>query len=255
MKISNAQIDNLPWDEFSKFVETIFGIALFDNAVQKLKIYLQELIKWNNDINLVSFSSLEEVLWRHFADSLSALALINKYCPPDLQKPYIIDIGTGAGFPGIPIKIMIPSIKLTLLESQKKKTMFLIDLVEKLELKGIDIVKDRAEIIGKKEEFREVFDICIARAVAPFNILYEYTLPLIKKNGWFIAMKGKEYEKNFKESINVLNLLGGKLFRIDQIQLPILNQKRNIVVIKKVKNTPENIPRRVGLPKKRPLNI
>lgn len=220
--------------------------------------YFDILCKWNSKINLTSIRTPKEIIVKHFLDSLTCVKIIKSYINSRVNEKKeisIIDVGTGAGFPGIPLKIVIPSLKMTLLEAKEKKTDFLKELVKKLDIRGIEIIKERAEIIGKNNDFRESYDISISRAVAPLSVLSEYSLPLVKKNGWFIAQKGRRYKEELKCSMNVLELLGGALVKIENINLPILKQERNIIVIQKIKNTPDEYPRRDGLPKKRPLNI
>ena len=236
----------------------VLGICFSQIQLELFLKYLDILSRWNKKINLTSIRAPREICIKHFLDSLTSLTIINFCMHQESNKKKetnIIDVGSGAGFPGVPIKIMLPSIKLTLLEAKRKKTVFLAELVKELDLTGIEIVNNRAEVIGKKENFREAFDISISRAVAPLTVLSEYALPLVKRNGWFIALKGKEYSEELKRSTFAIELLGGKLTKIEKIQLPILNQERNIVLINKIKNTPNKYPRGKGHPKKRPLNI
>jgi len=236
----------------------LLGISL--NSVQ-LNLFLQYfniLLEWNSKINLTSIKNPKEIIVKHFLDSLTCVSIIKSYINNEVnwkKEISIIDIGTGAGFPGIPLKIVIPTLKMTLLEAKEKKIVFLKELVKILAVSGVEIINSRAEIIGKKNGYRESYDISISRAVAPLFILGEYSLPLVKINGWFISQKGKEYRKELKSSVKALKLLGGELIRIENICLPILKQERNILIIKKMKHTPDKYPRRNGLPKKRPLNI
>lgn len=220
--------------------------------------YFDILCKWNTKINLTSIRTPQEIIIKHFLDSLTCVKIIKYYINSRINEKKeisIIDVGTGAGFPGVPLKIMIPSLKMTLLEAKEKKTDFLKELVKELDIRGIEIIKKRAEIIGKNIDFRESYDMSISRAVAPLSVLSEYSLPLVKKNGWFVAQKGREYKEELRCSMNVLELLGGALIKVENVKLPILKQERNILVIKKIKNTPDKYPRKDGLPKKRPLNI
>lgn len=236
----------------------ILGIKMEIGHLLLFQRYLSALEKWNQKLNLTSITNSKEICVKHFLDSLTALNTVKKCILYKINRNSqidIIDVGTGAGFPGIPIKIMLPSLRLALLEAKKKKINFLIELVKDLGLKEVNIVNDRAEIVGRKDDFRECYDISISRAVAPLAVLYEYALPLIKKNGWFIALKGRKYKDDLGDGMSALELLGGKLFNIEKIQLPILNQERNIISIRKIKNTPDKYPRKAGLPKKRPLNI
>ena len=233
------------------------GVPLNASQIAMFVKYLSALQTWNKKINLTSIKDPEEICVKHFLDSLTCVKTINLYKNVQLNKKNtisIIDIGTGAGFPGIPLKIALPSLKLTLLDSHRKKIEFLKELVNDLNIKEVEIIKNRAEIIGQDKNFRSSFNIVISRAVAPLSILSEYSLPLVKKNGWFIAQKGKEYEDELNNGSKAIELLGGLLIKIETICLPFLNQERNILIIKKIKDTPDKYPRRNGIPRKRPLN-
>ncbi|MEA2021058.1 MAG: 16S rRNA (guanine(527)-N(7))-methyltransferase RsmG, partial [Candidatus Caldatribacteriota bacterium] len=179
--------------------------------------YYDILCKWNTKINLTSIRTPQEIIVKHFLDSLTCVKIIKTYINSRVNGRKgisIIDVGTGAGFPGVPLKIMIPSLKMTLLEANEKKTDFLKKLVKELDVRGIKIIKNRAEIIGKKIDFRESYDISISRAVAPLSVLSEYSLPLVKKNGWFVAQKGREYKEELRCSMKAFELLGGALIKI-----------------------------------------
>jgi 16S rRNA (guanine527-N7)-methyltransferase len=207
--------------------------------------YLKELLEWNKKFNLTSITNPEEIRLKHFEDSLSLLQATN------LTNQNMIDIGAGAGFPGIPLKIKRPQIQLTLVEATCKKVEFLRHIVNKLGLKNVEIVWGRAEEIAKEK--REQYDIAISRAVAKLNVLSELCLPFVKVGGIFIAYKEEKVEDEVKASENAIKLLGGKLKEIKKVTLPNSDIIRSLVIIEKISPTPEKYPRRPGMAKKRPL--
>lgn len=215
------------------------------NEGKLFKIYSDELIEWNKKFNLTAITDPEEVRIKHFEDSLSLLE------PIRLTTQSLIDIGAGAGFPGIPLKIKCPQIQLTLVEATRKKVDFLRYIIEKLGLKDIEVIWGRAEEISKDK--RERYDIAVSRAVANLNILSELCLPFVKVGGYFIAYKGEKIEAEVKESENAIKLLGGKLKEIKNVQLPNSDIVRSLVIIEKISPTPEKYPRRPGMANKRPL--
>lgn len=205
----------------------------------QLDLYLKELLKWNKKFNLTSITDPEEIRKKHFEDSLLLLQVI------PLTSQTIVDVGSGAGFPGIPLKIACPGIKLTLIESTKKKVEFLKYIIQILGLKDTEAVWARAEDFAQTQ--RESFDLAISRAVAKLNTLSEYCLPLIKIGGIFVAYKEEQVEKEIKEAEAAIQILGGKLKEIKHFPL------RSLVIIEKISKTPEKYPRRAGMAKKRPL--
>jgi len=221
------------------------GTDLDSDQINKFFIYFYELKKWNKKVNLTAITEDKEIITKHFLDSL----LLQKAFT--FLRESVIDIGTGAGFPGLPLKIISPDIKLTLLESTKKKTEFLIHLKTMLNLPDIDVIPARAEDIGREK--RECFDVSVSRAVAPLNVLAEYALPLIKMGGKFLALKEEKTDDEIENSKNALHLLGGALIKIIKANLPGTDIIRSIVIIEKASKTPDKFPRRPGMPKKRPL--
>jgi 16S rRNA (guanine527-N7)-methyltransferase len=193
----------------------------------------------------------QEIIIKHFLDSISCIKVINKYI--DSERINIIDIGTGAGFPGMPIKIICPSIRLSLLEARKKKTTFLENVTEEMNFQQVKILNGRAETFGKGADHRERYDIAISRAVASLNVLSEYCIPLVRMGGLFIAQKGRSYKQETEKSLKAVQLLGGELIGIEKVITPFINQERYLLVIKKIKYTPSKYPRKEGLPQKRPL--
>ena len=220
-------------------------IMFHDKQIQQFYEYMQLLREWNTKINLTAIIEPEEIIVKHFIDSLTVLPYLN-------QADSIIDVGTGAGFPGIPIKIAKNEIKVTLLDSLNKRINFLKDVIEKLNLSNIQTIHSRAEDAASSEEFRQKYDIAIARAVAPLNILLEYLLPFIKIGGKVICMKANINEE-IKESTKALKVLGGKITKIEEFELLETGMKRTIVMIEKVQQTPKGYPRKAGTPSKSPL--
>jgi 16S rRNA (guanine527-N7)-methyltransferase len=210
---------------------------------EKYRIYIEELLNWNKKFNLTAITDPEEIRVKHFEDSLSLLNTIH------LTTQSVIDIGTGAGFPGIPLKIECPGIKLTLVEATKKKVEFLKHLVKTLGLEDVEIIWGRAEKIAR--ERREQFDIAVSRAVAELNTLAEWCLPFVKVGGLFVAYKTENTEKEIEGAQQALSILGGRIKEIRRLQIGII--KRSLVIIEKTSSTPEKYPRRPGMAKKRPL--
>lgn len=227
------------------------GISLHKEQINKFSRYLELLIQWNQKINLTSLKTPREIISKHFLDSISCIEVMDKYV--DIEGISIIDVGTGAGFPGIPIKIVYPSISLSLLEARKKKTIFLEKIVEEMNFQQVEILNGRAEVFGKCPDHREKYDIVLSRAVALLSTLSEYCLPLVRVGGFFIAQKGRSYKEEINKALRTIPLLGGELIGVENIQIPFINQERHLLVIKKIKDTPSKYPRKEGLPQKRPL--
>lgn len=213
------------------------GISLSENQLEKFKIYMDFLIEYNSHTNLTAIKNPEDIMIKHFLDSI----IIDKFL--DFGKNNkVIDIGTGAGFPGVPIKILKENIDLTLLDSLNKRIAFLDKLSEKLDIK-YSTIHGRAEEFGRKFEYREKFDVVVSRAVAPLNILCEYTLPFVKVGCYFIALKGPDFETEFSNAENAIEALGGKLEKCENFELPYDKGARNIIIIKKIQPTPKKYPR------------
>jgi 16S rRNA (guanine527-N7)-methyltransferase len=227
------------------------GINLNNEQIRKFSRYLELLVQWNQKINLTSLKTTQEIIIKHFLDSISCIKVINKYV--NTEGISVIDVGAGAGFPGMPIKIICPSIRLSLLEARKKKTIFLKKVTEEINFQKVKILNGRAETFGKGPDHRERYDIAISRAVAPLNVLSEYCLPLVRAGGLFIAQKGRSYKKETEKSFKTIQVLGGELIGVENVRIPFINQERHLLVIKKIKDTPSKYPRKEGLPQKRPL--
>lgn len=235
--------------EFEKiFMEEAqkINIELDKNQIEKFYKYMKLLIEWNEKINLTAITNRKDILVKHFIDSLT----IQRYLGDAVN---IIDVGTGAGFPGIPIKIVNPNLKVVLVDSLNKRINFLQDVIKKLNLDNIEVIHARAEDLGQNKKYREAFDIVTSRAVANMSVLSEYLLPLARVNGKCICMKGSDIEEELENSKYAINLLGGKIEQVDKFELSNERIGRNIIIVKKLKNTPNSYPRKAGTPAKKPL--
>lgn len=221
-------------------------IEFNDKQLEQFYEYMNLLLEWNEKINLTAIVEPEDVILKHFIDSLT----INKYIE---KNKTIADVGTGAGFPGIPLKIYRPDLKVVLVDSLNKRINFLNDVIAKLDLKDISTVHSRIEDFGKDKKYRESFDYVTARAVANLTTLSEYLIPISKVNGMCICMKGNEVEGEIRDSEKAINLLGGKIEKVDSFNLPGSDIYRNVIIIDKIKNTPNKYPRKAGVPSKEPL--
>nr|WP_240627410.1 16S rRNA (guanine(527)-N(7))-methyltransferase RsmG [Thermoflavimicrobium daqui] len=225
-----------------------WGISLTEEQLSQFEVYYQHLVETNQWMNLTAITDHHEVYVKHFYDSLTIIRHI-----PIKQIQTVIDIGTGAGFPGIPLKIAFPHIRLVLLDSLKKRIGFLQEVVNKLNLKQVDCIHGRAEDWGQSQGLRESFDLVTARAVARLNILAEYCLPFAKVGGRFIAMKGSLIEDEVSEAKKALVQLGNATVKTINLSLPEGMGDRHLLLIEKKKKTPKIFPRRAGIPAKQPL--
>lgn len=239
-------------DKFSVLESELgeFGIVLDDKKKQLLYDYYELLTEKNKVMNLTAITDFDEVVVKHYLDSLSVCRAI---CMKDAGN--MIDVGTGAGFPGIPIKIVFPWIDVLLLDSLNKRVSFLNEVIEKLGLSGIRAVHARAEEAGKDKRYREKFDLCTSRAVSRLCTLSEYCIPFIKKDGFFISWKSEKSEEEIKEAEDSVRILGGEM--IDNLSYSYKCREeiyhRSLLVIKKIKSTPGKYPRKAGIPQKEPL--
>ena len=222
-------------------------IELTDIQIQQFMDYYELLVEWNSVMNLTSIIVFKEVIQKHFIDSLSIVKVLN------LSKEKVLDIGTGAGFPGIPLKIAFPEIEIVLLDSLQKRIYFLDEVVNKLKLEKITTLHGRAEEYGKNENYREQFDLCVSRAVAKLSSLSEYCIPYVKNGGYFVPYKSGKIEEELEMSQNALNILGAKIIKTGEFSLPGTDIERKLVVIQKVSDTPSKYPRTAGKPTKSPL--
>lgn len=221
------------------------NVVITEDEIKSLYQYMKLMLEWNKIINLTAITDEKEVILKHFIDSIS----INKYIK---EANKIMDIGTGAGFPGIPLKILNKDIEFILVDSLNKRINFLGEVKKELLLDKIELLHARAEELAKNRKYRESVDIVVSRAVARLRVLAEYMLPFVQENGLCICMKGPNIEEELEESKKSLDILGGKIENIEHIILPG-DLERNIILIRKVKKTPEKYPRKAGIPVKQPL--
>jgi 16S rRNA (guanine527-N7)-methyltransferase len=225
-----------------------FDICLNEEQKMQFQKYFELLIEWNKVMNLTAITEREEVNEKHFVDSLA----IAKDLDMNNVKQ-VIDIGTGAGFPGIPLKIAFPHLEITLLDSLQKRVKFLDEVICKLQLEKIWVFHGRAEDYARKEEHREKYDLCVSRAVANLASLSEYCIPYVKVDGKFVAYKSGVIDEEVEKSLRAIRILGGKVEKIEKFELPDSDIGRAFVYIKKVKNTSKKYPRKAGIPAKDPL--
>jgi len=235
-----------------------FGLSLSPAQIRSFQRYSDQLLEWNRRFNLTAVTDPEQVEIRHFLDSLSCLLALATFSDRPLsywlaQPLQALDIGTGAGFPGLPLKIVWPSLKLTLLEARRKKVRFLEHIVAELRLTSVTAVHGRAETLAHHPQHREAYDLVFGRAVAELPVLLEYGLPFCRRGGMVVALKGEAASAEAIASEQALAVLGGELRRIVPVEVPGLAETRCIVLVEKVASTPDRYPRRPGVPQKRPL--
>lgn len=233
--------------EFSKELKEkakLINIELENKQIEKFYNYMNLLLEWNEKINLTAIIEPKEVILKHFIDC----ATIIKYIENNIS---VVDVGTGAGFPGIPLNIINSNAKYTLVDSLNKRINFLNEVIEKVDLQNINTVHSRIEDFSKNN--KESFDIATSRAVASLNVLLEYLLPLVKVGGICICMKGSNVKEEIENASKALEILGGKIEKVEEIILPDSDIERNIVIVRKVKNTPNKYPRKAGMATKEPI--
>ncbi len=228
--------------------ERMTGIRLTDSQISSLKAYEALLVEWNEKFNLTAIREVEQIRTKHFLDSMTCFLAFGE------QKPgSLVDVGTGAGFPGIVLKILLPKMRLTLVESVGKKAGFCEHVVETLKLDQVTVVRARAEEVGSDPAHRERYDWAVARAVAQLPILSEYLLPLVKLGGKMLAQKGETGPAEAQRAERAIKILGGHLRQLTPLNLPGVVEDRYLIVVDKVAATPQDFPRRVGIPSKSPL--
>ncbi len=224
------------------------GIELSELQIDQFNKFYQLMVEWNKVMNLTGITEYDEVVEKHFIDSLSLVKVI------DINKiNSVIDVGTGAGFPGIPLKIAFPHLNITLLDSLNKRIKFLNEVISETGLENISTIHGRAEDFAKQEKYREQYDLCVSRAVANLATLSEYCLPYVKVGGRFVSYKSGEIDEEVESSTTAVKVLGGKINKIEKFQLLGTDIGRSFVNIKKVKNTGKKFPRKAGLPSKEPI--
>jgi len=229
------------------------GIIIDIERQRLFELYYQELLDWNKKFNLTAITDYRAVQVKHFLDSLTVISVFSE---ERLNKPClnIIDIGTGAGFPGIPLKIILPQVRLTLLDSTAKKATFLVHMVKKMQLSDVDVVVGRAEEMAHLPVYRQQFDLVVSRAVAPMSALIEMTLPFCRIGGKLVAHKKGEIEQEIEKANRAIDIMGGKFARMEKVDIEELGEERCLVVIEKVRPTPDKYPRRSGIPTRRPIS-
>lgn len=224
------------------------GVSLTEEQLNQFIKYYELLVEWNSFMNLTAITEFDEVVTKHFVDSISLIKAV------DLNKPLsVIDIGTGAGFPGIPLKIAFPELKITLLDSLNKRIKFLDEVISQLGLKEIEAIHGRAEDAAKSEDLRENFDLCVSRAVANLSTLSEYCLPFVKVGGIFVSYKSEKITEEMKMAEKAISVLGGEYLNQVEFTLPDSDIYRNLFMIEKKKISPKKYPRKAGLPSKEPI--
>lgn len=227
-----------------------FSIELSKLQLHQFYQYFELLVEWNKVMNLTTITEMEDVVTKHFVDSLSLVKVLSDLKSKQVQ---ILDMGTGAGFPGIPLKIVFPELEITLLDSLNKRINFLNKVIEELGLKKIKAVHGRAEDYGRDREYREKYDYCVSRAVANLSTLSEYCMPYVKIGGAFIPYKSGKIEEELNQARGAVKLLGGKIEEVITFMLPKTDVERSFVVVRKKEGTSKKYPRKAGFPSKEPL--
>lgn len=234
--------------ELADAAGALFGISLTSAQIAALEIYEQELLEWNTRFNLTAIETPEQIRLKHFLDSFSCMLALR-----GTPMQSVIDVGSGAGFPGLPLKIIDPEMRLTLVESVGKRAGFCRHIIQTLKLEDVYVIQERAEAVGQKPEHREGYDWALARAVAATPVLLEYLLPLVRVGGMALAMKGAAAPQEAQSGERAMQVLGGQLENLIPVALPGVAEERFLVVIEKIAATPPGYPRRIGVPAKKPL--
>lgn len=229
------------------------NIEISDDQINCFEKYYELLIEKNKVMNLTAITDKEDVIVKHFIDSIALIPYLTDKGINTNNDLKIIDIGTGAGFPGLPLKIMMPDVKFTLLDSLNKRVSFLNEVIDELELKDIEALHGRAEDYASDNKYREKYDICVSRAVANLSTLSEYCIPFVKEDGYFISYKAGESEEEINNSKNAIKILGGKINKVEEFVLPGTDVSRVFVFIRKLELTDKKYPRKAGVPAKKPL--
>lgn len=235
-------------EQFIQNTQQLLNLRLTDSQVQAFKVYEEQLLIWNEKFNLTAIRDVEQIRNKHFLDSLTCMLAWGENWPKSM-----IDVGTGAGFPGIPLKILQPKMKLTLVESVGKKTKFCQHMVDVLYLENVTVLQDRVEVLGQDLKHREKYDWAVARAVANLPVLTEYLIPLVRLGGGVIAQKGESGPAETQKATHAIHVLGGSLKQLLKLSIPGVVEDRYLVIIDKIHRTPKIYPRRTGIPAKNPI--
>ncbi|MCD7884115.1 MAG: 16S rRNA (guanine(527)-N(7))-methyltransferase RsmG [Lachnospiraceae bacterium] len=229
------------------------GLSVSEYQAEQFFQYYQLLVETNKVMNLTAITDFDEVVLKHFIDSVLICQAFDKsgLVPENFKR--MIDVGTGAGFPGIPLKIIFPELHVVLLDSLNKRVRFLNDVIDKLQLKDIVAVHSRAEDAGRNATYRDAFDLCVSRAVANLSSLSEYCLPFVSPGGIFVSYKSSDIDQECEHARKAVYLLGGKIERVNKCFLPESDIERSFVLIRKEKETPRKFPRKAGIPSRNPL--
>ncbi|EOS27350.1 16S rRNA (guanine(527)-N(7))-methyltransferase GidB [Lachnospiraceae bacterium 3-1] len=242
------QLESYEWDKFYAGLRSL-GIECSQEKINQFLKFYQMLIEKNKVMNLTAITEFEDVVEKHFLDSLSLVKCINLN-----QNLRVLDLGTGAGFPGIPLKIVFPQLEIVLMDSLNKRVLFLKEVIEELNLSDILAVHGRAEEMAGKKEYREQFDLCISRAVANLSSLSEYCIPFVKIGGNFISYKSGEIEEETAQAKKAISVLGGSITKVEKFILTGTEVSRSFIQIEKKKKTPKSYPRKAGTPSKNPIH-
>lgn len=236
-----------------QFVQELkkYNLTLTAKQEAQFKDYFKILVAANEHVNLTRITAQDDVYLKHFFDSITPLFVFKDVFK---ENTTLCDVGAGAGFPSIPLKIMFPSLKITIVDSLAKRLKFLKNLIAQLDLKDVELVHGRAEDVGQDKLYRERFDLVTARAVANMATLSEYCLPLVKKNGYFIALKGPKADSELASAKKAIQVLGGKTIAKKEFTLPLSDEERTLILIQKAKNTPKKYPRQAGKPNRKPIH-
>ena len=229
-----------------------FGLSLTEEQTDQFLDYAELLVSWNQKMNLTAITEFDEIVWKHFIDSLAVYQSRN--VSRETLKQSCIDIGTGAGFPGIPIKIMNPECKMTLVDSLAKRITFLDEVIKQCNLKKIETVHSRAEDLAQNPKYRENYHLCISRAVSNLSTLSEYCLPFIRKGGIFLSYKAGNSEGEIRDAQKAIKVFGGSMIHAEEFILRGTDLNRTLVIVKKIQNTPKKYPRKAGIPAKSPIH-
>ncbi len=242
--------------DFSDTLKSVclkLDIELSEEQVKSFRLFYELLLEYNGMYNLTAIKEENDVIYKHFADSLSVMKFSGCEDIKTINDRMVIDVGTGAGFPGIPLKIVNPDMKLTFIDSVNKKLNFIKEVCKQLNFKNIDIIHGRAEDFGNNSNYREKYDICLSRAVAALPVLSELCIPFVKTSGVFISYKGSDIENEIKSSEHAIKILGGYINGKENFTIPDSDIKRTFIIIRKLNSTPKEYPRKAGVPVKHPL--